>query len=301
MKFLLALLLLAPGIASAALAEPRLIETSRLVWSEKPSNFGGLSGVEILDGGEKLLAIGDRGIWVRADLDRNRRGNMTGARMTGLGALHAIDGRQLRGPNKDAEGLTLDAQGRAYVSFEGFHRVRRYDDINGPAKAVPHYSEFDTLIDNFSLESVAVGPDGTLYAIPERTRIVEKTVPVYRFRGGKWDKELFIPRGESFLEVDADFGPDGRFYVLERKFKWLGGFATRLRSFALGPDGFTDEKTLLKTRFGEMDNMEGISVWRDPKGRTRITLISDDNFFPLQRTYLIEYILDDTARQAKGG
>ena len=50
--------------------------------------------------------------------------------------------------------------------------------------------------------------------------------------------------------------------------------------------------TLLETRLGELDNMEGISVWRDADGRIRVTLISDDNFFPLQQTMFAEYLLD---------
>ena len=49
--------------------------------------------------------------------------------------------------------------------------------------------------------------------------------------------------------------------------------------------------TLLRTRFGELDNMESISTWRDAEGRIRVTLLSDDNFFPLQRTMFAEYIL----------
>lgn len=291
MKFLLLLLALAPGIASAARAEPRLVEMSRVIWSEKPSNFGGLSGLEILDGGDRLLAVGDRGIWVRAEISRDRKGEITGARRTDMGALHDERGAELRRWRGDAEGLRLDARGRAYVSFEGDDRVLRYDDINGPGIPLPRFRAWRRLIDNYSLESVAVGPDGTVYALPERERAIRPTVPVYRFRNGAWDADLRIPRGGGFYEVDADFGPDGRFYVLERKFKWLGGFATRLRSFALGRDGFSDGQTLLETRFGEMDNMEGMSVWQDARGETRITLISDDNFFPLQRTYLIEFTL----------
>ncbi len=93
--------------------------------------------------------------------------------------------------------------------------------------------------------------------------------------------------------MDADFGPDGRFYLLERDFRWLGGFATRVRRFDVGADGFTGEVTLLGTRFGELDNMEGLSAWRDAAGRIRITLLSDDNFFPLQKTMFAEYVLEE--------
>ena len=75
----------------------------------------------------------------------------------------------------------------------------------------------------------------------------------------------------------------------------LGGFATRIRSFGRTEQGFDAGETLLVSRFGELDNMEGISAWRDPEGRIRLTLISDDNFFPLQRTQLNEYILTDDA------
>ena len=71
------------------------------------------------------------------------------------------------------------------------------------------------------------------------------------------------------------------------------GFATRVRRFALGPEGLGEEVTLLETPFGELDNMEGISTWRDEAGRIRVDLISDDNFFPLQRTVLAEYILSE--------
>ncbi len=89
----------------------------------------------------------------------------------------------------------------------------------------------------------------------------------------------------------ADFGPDGRLYVLERDFSWMGGFASRIRRFTLGPDGFDAGETLLETGMGSTDNFEGISVWRDADGGTRITLIADDNFFALQSTAIAEYRL----------
>lgn len=98
--------------------------------------------------------------------------------------------------------------------------------------------------------------------------------------------------------VGADFGPDGRLYVLERDFTWMGGFSNRVRSFRLGPDGFDDEATLLQTPFGSADNFEGITVWRDDDGGVRATLIADDNFFALQSTVISEYLL--VGSQAEG-
>jgi hypothetical protein len=37
--------------------------------------------------------------------------------------------------------------------------------------------------------------------------------------------------------------------------------------------------------------MEGLSVHRSPSGETVLTLISDDNFSPVQRTLLLQFTL----------
>jgi hypothetical protein len=93
-----------------------------------------------------------------------------------------------------------------------------------------------------------------------------------------------------FLVTGADVGPDGRLYVLERSFSILGGFASRVRRFAIGRDGLTDETLMLETPPGRHDNLEGISVWQDDDG-LRMTLISDDNQRFFQRTELVDYRL----------
>ena len=98
--------------------------------------------------------------------------------------------------------------------------------------------------------------------------------------------------GTSFLAVsDRGTWARGRLYVLERDFRWLGGFATRIRSFALGSDDLTDEVELFRSPFGALDNMEGIDVGTATDGSIRVTLLSDDNFFPLQRTEIVEFRL----------
>ena len=93
--------------------------------------------------------------------------------------------------------------------------------------------------------------------------------------------------------MGADVGPDGRLYLLERNFRGLLGFRSRVRRFGLGPDGITSTEELLSTGTLQYDNLEGISVWDDGLG-IRLTMISDDNFLPVQRTELVEYRVTDT-------
>ena len=289
---LLAALLLA-GLPAGADA-PRLVLDAAIAWTDAWEHFGGWSGVHVSPDGRSFVTISDKGSFAEGVLERGPDGTLTAAKLTRRGRLHGIDGSLLGESESetDAEGLAVDDPGRAYVSFERFHRVRRYDDLAGAATRLPAHPDFRRLQTNSGLETLALDADGTLYAIPERSGALDRPFPVYRLLDGRWDKRWSIRRDGTFLPVDGDFGPDGRFYLLERDFRWLGGFATRVRRFDVGPDGFTDEVTLLRTDFGALDNMEGLAAWRDPQGRIRVTLLSDDNFFVLQRTMFAEFILE---------
>ena len=281
-----ALALAPPAVAAGARLEPE----SRLVWSAPVPGFGGFSGIEVLEGGAALVAIGDQGTWVRAAM-RREGGRLVGIDLRDHGRLRAISGAPLEGADADAEGLAVDAAGRFWVSFEGFHRVRRYDRIEGPATDAPSHPDFRRLQNNSGLEALAIDAGGVVHAIPERSGAWERPFPVYRLRGGVWDRDLALRRDGTFLVAGADFGPDGKLYLLERDFRRFGGFATRVRRFTPGPEGFRAEETLLETGFGSTDNFEGISVWADAAGVVRATLIADDNFFALQSTVVAEYRL----------
>ena len=277
---------------AAQASDFRLIKDATVVWSDGDIRFGGLSGFDLSDDGRSLLAIGDRGVWVTARLERDGE-HLERARPTGIGPLLGVGGQPLGDGETDAEGLAVDAEGRVYVSFEGFHRVRRYDPISGPATRIPGFPAMKRFRGNTGLESLAIDAKDELYAIPEFVYSPKGKAPVFRFRNGEWENPYDIQRRDGFYETDADFGPDGKLYLLERKFKWLGGFQTRLRRFTLSDDRILNEETLLTTQFGDLDNMEGLSVWRDARGDTRVTMLSDDNFFPLQRTMLVEFIVKD--------
>ncbi len=120
--------------------------------------------------------------------------------------------------------------------------------------------------------------------------------PVWRYRDGEWTTAFTIAGQGPWAPVGADVGPDGRLYLLERDFKGLLGFATRVRRFDMTDGGVSGGETLLETRLGQYDNLEGLTVWDDGQG-IRLTMISDDNFLFVQRTELVEYRVRDTAAQ----
>ena len=106
-----------------------------------------------------------------------------------------------------------------------------------------------------------------------------------------------VPEGDLIPEEEESFnhtarvcriGPDGKLYVLERDFRGLRGFASRVRRYAMEDDKIGPPEHILTTSLMQFDNLEGIAVWADGQG-IRITMISDDNFLFVQRTELVEY------------
>jgi hypothetical protein len=89
--------------------------------------------------------------------------------------------------------------------------------------------------------------------------------------------------------------PDGDLLILERKFSWLEGVGIRIRRIELGslaPGALVDGPAIFNADLGqEVDNMEGIDVHVTEEGETVLTMISDDNFSPIQRTLLLQFTL----------
>ncbi len=266
---------------------------SRYVMSSNSPDFGGLSSLHIFANGKDFLATSDRGQFVRGVIERKDR-KIQAVRNISLTPIRNHKGLPLQPRNADAEGLAIGPDGRIYVSFEGFHRVATYRTTHSPSLLLPRHKDFQGMQNNSSLEALAIDQRGRLYTLPERSGNLNRPFPVYRFNGRKWDQRLSIPRRGKYLAVGADFGPDGRFYLLERHYQKLIGFSTRIRRFRLTDKGFDHEETLLKTPVGRHDNLEGISVWQDDQGDIRVTLIADDNFNFFQSNELVEYMVKPT-------
>lgn len=275
-------------------AEPPLPKgfVGKYVWRSGEEAFGGLSGIEVLDNGRSLVAITDKATLITGQIERDASGRVSGVLAVTLRPLVSEkSGQPLSGRQADSEGLAIDAAGRAFVSFENHPRVARLDLATGRIADMTSSPDFADLPRNGALEALAVGDGPTLYAIPEETP--GQDIPVYRWEAGTWDARLHLPRDGRFVPVAAEIGPDDRLYLLERDFRGIGGFASRLRRFDLAEDALSAEATLLTTPFAAFDNLEGLSVWRDEAGQLRATMISDDNFFAFQQTQIVEFALPD--------
>ncbi|MEL6838615.1 MAG: esterase-like activity of phytase family protein [Pseudomonadota bacterium] len=277
---LIALLGAAPACADATLI-------GSFVWQSNDPGFGGFSAIDLADDGVGFIALSDRGHITQGTLIREN-GVITDVAFGPLEVLRAPHRAPLQRAERDSEGLAVASDGTIFVSFEWTHGLRSYDRVGGFGSDLITTPAFEALQSNSSLEALAIGPDGALYTLPERSGMANRPFPVFRYQDGVWDQPFEIPRYGPYLIAGADIGPDGRFYVLERDFAGIG-FRSRVRRFDL--DGGSEE-VVLQTGLGVHDNLEGISIWQDDIG-LRMTLISDDNFRFFQQTQIVEYRLTD--------
>lgn len=262
-------------------------------WTNEDHAFGGLSAIDLSQDGKTFAAISDRGTFLTGRFLRDADDRIIGVEANPIMPLLSPNGGKFRKNWDDSEGLALLPDQTAYISFERNARVLRYETLGAVPGSLPVPAAFAEMDRNASLETLAVDSLGTLFTLPEESGGLNTAFPVFRFQNGVWDQPFSLPRRGWFLASDADFGPDGRFYLLERQFRGLSGFVNRVRRFELGPKGVTREETLFQTKVGQHDNLEGLSVWRDRAGKLRLSMVSDDNYFFLQRTELVEYSVPD--------
>lgn len=274
---------------------------SRLDWRESSPDFGGLSGLAFQEDGKTFVAVSDRGFLYQGRLTRDADGRLTGAGL--LAAARFLDnfGALADGFKSDAEAVRIAADGSVLVAFESYARVARITPPDMMPKPLHVWDRFRALWGNTGMEALALDDRGHILAILEGA-LPGGSYPTLAYRGGdEWVDGPALPSDGLFGATDADFGPDGRLYVLERSFSVLWGYRTRISAYSPAANGFGPAEIVLLTGAGDWGDFEGMDVWTDPKGRMVATLVADNNFLPLSPTTIAEFDLTAKAVQSVGG
>ena len=290
--------------------DPTQRSIGRLLWRggleliSEDDRFGGLSALWMSPDARRAVAVSDEGRWVSFSVDYDGDGNLMSAGNATLGPLREPDGRSLAGLKDwgDAEALAVLPTGDVLIAFERQHRLNRYSalpPIDLPEQsALPGHHPPEA---NEGVESLVALPGGGLLAISEG--LTAEVEGRRAWQGFVTSNETFaewrgfqIPQDADLAPVDAQIGPRLRYlYWLERGFSIIGGVRVKLKRAPLdralaGALLRPEELAFLKAPLA-VDNLEGLWLREGAAGETLITLLSDDNFSPLQRTLLLQFEL----------
>ena len=274
-----------------------------LVLESEAKAFGGFSSLRMEPDGARFIAVSDRGTWLRGRIVY-RDGRPAGIADAEMAPILGPDGKPLASRNWfDSESLT-QRDGTLYVGIERVEKILRFDykrdGLLARGQPIPVPGDFKTLRNNQSLECLATPPKGSphddkLIAVTEESLDDAGNLRSFLLNGT--DVARFtVKRRDDFDISDCVVMPPNDLLLLERRFSLLrGGLSMRIRRVPLAsikPGAVVDGKNLIEADLGyEIDNMEGIGLHRTASGETILTLISDDNFLPFQRTLLLQFAL----------
>lgn len=259
--------------------------------------FGGLSALRLEPDGEGFVALSDRAYWLRGRIVYQDAVPI-GIAGAAMGPIIGPDGRPAE--HWDTESIARDGD-TLYVGIERLNAIARFDygrlGFLAPARLIAPVAEIAKLPRNQGLEALVAVPrdlplGGALIAVSERGLDEAGNISAF-IVGGPNPGVFHIRRSGDFDVSDAALLPGGDLLLLERRFSLTGGFAARIRRLPeslLRPGSLADGPILLSAdRRHEIDNLEAIDVGRAPGGGLRLTLLSDDNYMPFQRTLLLQF------------
>ena len=254
-------------------------------------DYGGFSGLVISNEGTEALVVTDKSFFFVLELRRDENDILTGYSVIRKGRILSSKGEHLNGRNTDSESIVIDENNNYYISFESNHRIMMHAEVGGKGVFMPKHPMFRKLSVNKGIEALAIDADNRLIAIPEKPPLGTSDIPIFRLQNDKWEIIKHVKINDNFLVTDAEILPEGLLLILERKFSWTQGFKTRFRLISL--DNFDNKEpiTVFTSTANQFDNLEGMGLWKDKKGKMRILTVSDDNFHPLQRSEIREFFL----------
>jgi len=273
-------------------------------------DFGGLSAFRFLTPGADFVGVADTGFWFFGRIAHDDAGRPSGVEAFRMQQMVDAAGQPIDGKwQVDAGGLAV-RDGIATVAFERRHRVVQFRldtaDMKAPFRDLDFLVPARELRQNRGFETVTHAPRdgalrGALVVVSEKS--LDKAGNIYAAVLDGPRKGVFTVRRDGDFDItDGAFLPDGDLLLLERSFSFATGVRMRLRRIAgdtVGAGRLADGPVLLQADMAyQIDNMEGLDVWRRGDGALMVSLISDDNHSILQRNLYLEFILHEDDRQA---
>jgi hypothetical protein len=269
----------------------------------RPREFGQLSAIRFFKPGSEFIGVADIGFWFFGRITRNEAYRPTGFAAFRMARIRDEHGQPIEEKFfADAEGLAVK-NGIATIGFEREHRIAQYKI--DPEEMGPAIRHLDFLVpkrelrQNKGFETVAHAHprgrhEGGLVVITERSIDTQGNIFAAIIEGP--NKGVFtVRRSGDFDITDGAFLPDGDLLLLERRFSMATGVAMRLRRIhakTIAKGMVADGPVLLEADMGyQIDNMEGLDVWRREDGALIVSVISDDNQSMLQRNIYLEFRL----------
>ena len=278
-----------------------------LALTSSSSAFGGISGLLMPDH-ERLIAITDRGSWLKARLvyDNGRLSGLADAEMAPLLGANGVPLAAQKA--RDSEALARIGED-IFVGIERVERIVRFaygkSGFAARGEDVPVPRAFKTFDKNASLECLAAPPSGQRHAgklvvVTERSLDAAGNHRAFVLdpsakNGDAGVLSFSLTRSDDFDVTDCTVLPPGDLLILERRFSLSRGVAMRMRRMPLAAieDGaLLDGPILVEADLGyQIDNMEGVAVTKNTDGETIVTIVSDDNFSPIQRNLILQFAL----------
>jgi hypothetical protein len=282
---------LAPELPAGARAGA-LVFRGALELHSPDSRFGGWSGLHVGPGGH-VTAVSDAGYFGELDIVEDAAGTLVGVRRGTIETMTGLGGARLgRKRDRDAEELVVLPDGTRLVVFE--HKVRIGLFPKGSAQAT-RFIPLPNLVPsgNQGIEAAVRLGDGRLLLIAEHQGHEGGIRHAWIGEPGRWERLDYVPPTNDDV-AGAALLPDGDLLVLEREATVLVGFRSRLvrvPGALIRAGGRLVGREILRLSPPWLsDNFEGVAVRQDGRG-VSVYLISDDNYFILQRTLLLKFEL----------
>ena len=261
--------------------------------------FGGFSDLVISQDRKSFLAVTDMAFWLKGELLYSEAGFLNGVTRTAkLGQLLDTQGKIF--PNKyrsDSEGLCKAPDGGYLVSYERVHRVNHYKpeqkmSLSGTPVRFNVPPKIENLPGNGGIETILTLPDKRVLMIAEGYEEFGPFSYAAVGENNNWMEFSYL-RSSSYRPTSAVCLPNGEVILLERSYTGPGTLSIRIskinsKNFSPGAQVIPEELMQIKSPL-PVDNFEGIDAVTTADGKTFLYIISDNNFSPLQQTFLIMF------------